>query len=217
MLPAQPNAIADDYHDSNHVVPPSLQYISLLPPEAEETKEPYEEPDPMKKEQEPADTSDGAQPKTDGDPKPIRKSIRDIDTDITFEGEDPVDVTGHRFAASASDHLGADGFRPWSDSVYSWRSSEMCHWPTYFSDVNLERYGHSCGSIQPVISAARFCGSVPLIPYLATIRRPDECVYSLGLGRPGDELPFQIDAPPFSLDAAAVEAAAITGAVIVIP
>lgn len=56
-----------------------------------------------------------------------------------------------------------------------------------------------------------------LLPYQMTIHRPRECIYLLGYCRPGNKVPNLAYVPPLRLDAAAVEAAAITGAVFIIP
>jgi len=108
--------------------------------------------------------------------------------------------------------------RPWMSYEFAWVASNMVHRPLYFEDLNLERYGNSaCPTLQPAISAARFAAELSVLPYQMTLHRPRECIYLLGYCRPGSKAPNLAYVPPLRLDAAAVEAAAITGAVFIIP
>jgi hypothetical protein len=108
--------------------------------------------------------------------------------------------------------------RPWMSYEFAWVASNMVHRPLYFEDLNLERYGNSaCPALQPAISAARFAAELSVLPYQMTLHRPRECIYLLGYCRPGSKAPNLAYVPPLRLDAAAVEAAAITGAVFIIP
>jgi len=108
--------------------------------------------------------------------------------------------------------------RPWMTYEFAWHASGLAHRPTYFEDLNLERYGNSvCPVLQPAISGARFAAAAALLPYNMTVHRPRECIYMLGYCRPGNKAPNLAYRPPLQLDAAAVEAAAITGAVFIIP
>jgi hypothetical protein len=109
-------------------------------------------------------------------------------------------------------------YRPWMTYEYSWVASGLAHKPLYFEDVNLERYGNSiCPTLQPVFSATRFVTTIPLLPYLMTVDKPCECVYTLGYCRPGNKTANLFYYPPAQLKAAAVEAAAVTGFVFFIP
>ena len=54
----------------------------------------------------------------------------------------------------------------------------------------LERHGHvRFPYMQPVVSGVRFFGTIPLMPYLVTLRRPLEEVHTLGAYRPGSAAP----------------------------
>lgn len=82
----------------------------------------------------------------------------------------------------------------------------------------MERYGHTWGpAVQPIISGAHFFATVPLLPYKMGMEPPWECVYPLGYYRPGSCAPFTLGPVPLSARGAAVEAAAVTGAVFIIP
>lgn len=110
------------------------------------------------------------------------------------------------------------GERCYSPLTYTWKASALCHKPLYFEQIQLERYGHDAGPIvQPVISGAHFFGAVLLLPYSMGIEPPQECVYPLGYYRPGDCAPYMIPPFPLSLRAAAYEAGAIAGGILIIP
>jgi hypothetical protein len=108
--------------------------------------------------------------------------------------------------------------RTWDGLTYTWKASALCHKPLYFEEVALERYGHSRGPIlDPLVSAAHFFVTVPLLPYEMGVEPPCECEYTLGYYRPGDCAPWIIDGFPISLRGMALECTAATGAAFAIP
>jgi hypothetical protein len=108
--------------------------------------------------------------------------------------------------------------RSWVPSTFVWKASALCHKPTYFEDVHLERYGHSFGPIvQPVVSAGHFFGTFPVLPYKMGLTPPNECLYTLGYYRPGNCAPYMLDPIPWSVRAAAMEAGAIGLGIAIIP
>lgn len=116
--------------------------------------------------------------------------------------------------------LGDDAFdgRAWQASAYHWKASSLCHKPLHFEEVALERYGHDWGPyLQPVVSAAHFFGTAPLIPYHIGLEPCCECIYPLGYYRPGSCAPYMIWPVPISARAALLEAAAVGGAIAVAP
>jgi hypothetical protein len=66
-----------------------------------------------------------------------------------------------------------------------WRSPAFCHRPLYFEQVALERYGVTNKVAQPVMSAARFYGTLPLLPVLVLRDVPEHRPSTLGYERPG--------------------------------
>lgn len=106
----------------------------------------------------------------------------------------------------------------WVWSVYPFAAANTFSHPLYFEDVMLERHGHErFPKLQPMISGARFFATVPMLPYLATIRPPASCEYKMGHFRVGDCVYPYVQRPPYVRNAAIVEAAAITGAAVVLP
>lgn len=108
--------------------------------------------------------------------------------------------------------------RCWDETTYMWKASALCHKPLYFEDEALERYGHSWGPyLDPFVSGAHFFCKLPVLPYCMGLTPPNECMYALGHYRPGNCAPYMIPPLPLSCRAAAVQAAATTGAVFLIP
>ena len=80
----------------------------------------------------------------------------------------------------------------WPLYTYTWQSPAFYYRPLYFEQPNLERYGQGTyRALQPVVSAAHFFGTVPLLPVKAFIDHPLEPTYSLGHYRPGNCAPVQ--------------------------
>jgi hypothetical protein len=138
------------------------------------------------------------------------KSIKDISFDIRpMPGELPKECP-----LITSPYNG----RHFMQTCYQWKASALCTKAAYFEDPQLERYGHSvCPFLQPVISGAKFFLTVPLLPYKMGITPPNECVYTLGYYRPGNCAPYMLDPFPVSVRAVLFEAAAVGGAVALIP
>lgn len=68
-----------------------------------------------------------------------------------------------------------------SYSVASLRQPQsVCFQPLYFEDPKMERCGTSYGIATEFVSAVRFFGRAPLIPYLVGSQNPHQCVRSLG-------------------------------------
>ncbi len=93
-----------------------------------------------------------------------------------------------------------------------WHPSSICHYPLRFEDTMLERHGHvRFGCFQPLVSGVKFLGTIPMIPYLATLRPGCDPVYALGDYRPGSCAPMVRDTLPWDRDAAVVEALSLAG------
>lgn len=102
-------------------------------------------------------------------------------------------------------------------TTYTWKASALCHKPLYFEQVAVERYGHTWPLIQPVVSAAHFFCTVPILPYKMGIEPPTECIYALGYYEPGSCAPYMIYPIPITVRAGLMEAGAWVGGVFLIP
>lgn len=106
----------------------------------------------------------------------------------------------------------------WNWSICNWAAANTFSNPRYFEDRMLERHGHQrCGHLQPLASGARFFATVPMLPYLMTVREPCECEYTLGYFRPGSAAPAMLQRPPYERHALIIESAAVAGAIIAFP
>lgn len=93
----------------------------------------------------------------------------------------------------------------------------FCHNPLYFEDMNLERCGRGHYCSQTAVSAARFFGTAAIMPYLMTLDHPTDCVQASQDCPTCYEFPAEATRPRWSLKAAAVQAAAVTGYIFIIP
>jgi len=94
----------------------------------------------------------------------------------------------------------------------------MHHRPLYFEEINAERYGYTvCQALQPVISAARFFGTIPALPYKMVVDCPRDCIYTLGYYRPGSCAPRRWNRLPMQLTAGVVETGFIAAMILLIP
>ncbi|MGE5195360.1 MAG: hypothetical protein ACM3U2_22935 [Deltaproteobacteria bacterium] len=95
---------------------------------------------------------------------------------------------------------------------YCWEPTNMYHYPIYFEDVPLERYGHTRHYlIQPFFSGAKFAVQLLGLPYQMTLDPVCSRQYSLGYYRPGECAPYKYYQIPLNAEAALVEAGVITG------
>lgn len=102
---------------------------------------------------------------------------------------------------------------------YLWMSPMMRHRPLYFEQPNLERYGSHLGGncAASALATGHFIGRVITLPYQVTANRPRECVYTLGVYRPGSCNPHYLHASPISGRGVVAQAAAVTGLVFLLP
>ncbi|MEZ6091588.1 MAG: hypothetical protein R3C05_26955 [Pirellulaceae bacterium] len=102
-------------------------------------------------------------------------------------------------------------------SSVCWTAPWIAYRPLYFEDCALERCGHDHGCYEPLVSAAKFYGRIPVWPYMIGATPPSTCVYSYGQCRPGDCSPHFFVLPKRSLRGAFYQTAAATSAVFIIP
>ena len=108
--------------------------------------------------------------------------------------------------------------QPFAPSVFAWQASNICYQPLYFEDPQLERYGHSYPFfVQPFVSMGRMTVQAVGLPYQMVLDPCCSSVYPLGYYRPGECSPKLIYQVPLNLEAALVEAGAITGVYFLFP
>lgn len=102
---------------------------------------------------------------------------------------------------------------------YLWMSPMMRHRPLYFEQPNLERYGSHFGGncCASALATGHFLGRVLTLPYQVAAHPPSECVYTLGVYRPGSCNPHYLHASPISGRGMIAQAATVTGLVFLFP
>ena len=115
--------------------------------------------------------------------------------------------------------LGDEPFVPrvMPPSVYAWKASNIAYNPLYFEDVQLERYGHTYGCLQPAASLGRFGVQLIGLPYQMALDPPCKCVYPLGYYRPGECAPKLCYQIPLNARAALVTAGFYSGLGVILP
>jgi hypothetical protein len=110
------------------------------------------------------------------------------------------------------------GRRQMEPILYQWHASNLYHYPLYFEDPQLERYGHTFENyMQPFASVGRFGVQLAGLPYQMTIDPIWKRRYTLGWYRPGDVAPKQVHQIPWNTKAAINQAAVTTGLGFVFP
>ncbi len=146
-------------------------------------------------------------------PKPDEIQLKKI-AEISY------DISASKGNFPSECNMGEETYQPraWPQTTFTWTASALCHKPTYFEDVQLERYGHSWGPyVQPLVSGAHFFLTVPMLPYKMGLYPPNECIYTLGYYRPGSCAPYMLDPLPLSVRAGLVQAGVWTGGAFLIP
>ena len=108
--------------------------------------------------------------------------------------------------------------RRFGDTVFQWEASDLYHFPLYFEDPTLERYGHTHHeAIQPFVSAGRFGVQLFGLPYQMTIDPVVKKMYTLGWYRPGECAPKKYYQIPWNTEAAIRQAAVTAGLFYIFP
>jgi len=106
---------------------------------------------------------------------------------------------------------------PWHVTHPPRNSFPFRHQPLYFEDPNLERCGESYGCLTEAVSIAHFAGRIPLLPYMMASDNPHKTVRGLRDCPAGSSFGPNAYLPRPTVKAVAVEAAAVTGFIFVIP
>ena len=105
-----------------------------------------------------------------------------------------------------------------SPTVYQWAPTNFYHYPLYFEDPSLERYGHTYHPIvQPFASTGLFATQLVGLPYQMALHPIHSKQYALGYYRPGEFAPKKHYQIPFNEEATVVEVATIVGLFLIIP
>jgi hypothetical protein len=106
----------------------------------------------------------------------------------------------------------------WARSDFWFAASDFHHYPLYWDNQPLERYGQSQAPIiEPFLSGAHFFATFAIIPYKMGIDRPCDDIYTLGFYRAGSPTPCIRQTLPWEWDAAAFQALAVVGFIFILP
>lgn len=142
-----------------------------------------------------------------------------IDTSEIGNGRMP---EGYRGGEAKSELLlpesGGERAAGWNWSVANWQAANTFSHPRYFEDRMLERHGHQkFGILQPFAAGSRFFATVPMLPYLAALRDPCDCEYTLGYYRAGSRTAGMMQRPPYDRRAMIMEGLTVAGAIVAFP
>lgn len=156
----------------------------------------------------------------DADPRNL-KSIRDIQPFHDYQPGTHIEQDlDPEFVAPSEIELGdvTDDVRNYEAILYQWQASNLHHYPLYFQDPGLERYGHVHHElVQPFVSVGKFGLQLVGLPYQMTIDPVCKRQYALGWYRPGECAPKQTHQIPWNSTAALNQAAVVTGLHFAIP
>jgi hypothetical protein len=119
-----------------------------------------------------------------------------------------------------NDRVNTEDYQPRqaSPTVYQWAPTNFYHYPLYFEDPSLERYGHTYHPIvQPFASTGLFATQLVGLPYQMALHPIHSKQYALGYYRPGEYAPKKHYQIPFNEEATVVEVATVVGLFLIIP
>ncbi len=133
-------------------------------------------------------------------------------------GATPIDCSVKLFAPATEGVAASQMSLSWGQIEYQWTPTELAHQPLYFDDAPLERYGQTVSpALQPILSGARFFGTLPVVPYKIGLNGPWDRVTTLGYYRPGSPAPCVSQTLPLKFDAAFIESGAWVGLIFLLP
>lgn len=119
-----------------------------------------------------------------------------------------------------NDRVNTEQYQPRqaSPTVYQWAPTNFYHYPLYFEDPSLERYGHTYHPVvQPFASTGLFATQLVGLPYQMALHPIHSRQYALGYYRPGEYAPKKHYQIPFNEEATLVEVATVVGLFLIIP
>ena len=214
MVTVEPGQIKTCVRDfiNDHTLPPEHQYdvdifdqnpISVASSQVVATARPTAT----------AETNDAEEPGKDRLKTDIRKirptlsyAMRNIEPNQLPDGFDKKLDQGDYIARQSS------------PAVLQWAPTNLYHYPLYFEDPSLERYGHTYHPVvQPFASAGRFATQLVGMPYQMALHPVHSREYTLGYYRPGECAPKKHYQIPFNEEAAFMQAAAMVGFFLIFP
>ena len=161
-------------------------------------------------------TQDEPQPATASGSR-LKTDIRMIQPSLSYALKD---IDPQQLPQDFNDKLTRGDYvaRQPNPTVLQWAPTNFYHYPLYFEDPALERYGHTYSPlVQPFASTGRFAVQLAGLPYQMALHPVASRQYALGYYRPGEEAPKKLYQIPFNTEATVVQTAAIIGLFLILP
>lgn len=129
-------------------------------------------------------------------------------------------IVADQLPVDFNDRVNTEEYQPRhaSPTVYQWAPTNFYHYPLYFEDPSLERYGHTHHPlVQPFASTGLFATQLVGLPYQMALHPIHSKQYALGYYRPGEYAPKKHYQIPFNEEATVVEVATVVGLFLIIP
>lgn len=155
-----------------------------------------------------------------GDPSPgarLKTDIRSIQPTLSYALKN---IDPEQLPEEFDMKLNTEDYQPRQSSatVFQWAPTNFYHYPLYFEDPSLERYGHTYHPIiQPFASTGRFATQLVGLPYQMALHPVNAKEYPLGRYRPGEYAPKQHPQIPFNEEATLMQVIAVAGLILIIP
>lgn len=155
-----------------------------------------------------------------GDTAPVSRLKTDIRTIQPTLSYAMKGIIPDQLPTDFNDRVNTEEYQPRqaSPTVYQWAPTNFYHYPLYFEDPSLERYGHTYHPVvQPFASTGRFATQLVGLPYQMALHPIHSKQYALGYYRPGEYAPKKHYQIPFNEEATVVEVATVVGLFLIIP
>jgi hypothetical protein len=166
----------------------------------------------------PQESQDTAEPLlTENGINRLKTDIRTIDPTLNYALKD-IDPT--QLPADFNRQMDNGEYVPRASSptVFQWAPTNLYHYPLYFEDPSLERYGHTYHPlVQPFASTGRFATQLVGLPYQMTLHPIHSHDYTLGYYRPGECAPKKHYQIPFNEEATIMQIATVVGLIVILP
>lgn len=147
----------------------------------------------------------------------LKTDIRTIQPTLSYAMKG---IVPDQLPTDFNDRVNTEEYQPRqaSPTVYQWAPTNFYHYPLYFEDPSLERYGHTYHPVvQPFASTGLFATQLVGLPYQMALHPIHSKQYALGYYRPGEYAPKKHYQIPFNEEATVVEVATIVGLFLIIP
>lgn len=162
-------------------------------------------------------TQDEAVPQANSGSSRLKTDIRMIQPSLSYALKD---IDPQQLPQDFNDKLTRGEYvaRQPNPTVLQWAPTNFYHYPLYFEDPALERYGHTYSPlVQPFASTGKFAVQLVGLPYQMALHPVTSRQYALGYYRPGETAPKKLYQIPYNTEATLVQTAAVIGLFLILP